>query len=291
MQPSGGSSTPFAGVVSSKNAAEAGSFAKSTARDLQDNLMQGNWSLRVLALLGGLAMIVVSVLGFISHVFGFNWISAIFDVYTFFLGIMIVILESGTKLSFMSRVTGKIYRNAKFLTYLWGRGIVYFVAGSLEVSQREFLDLIVGGYVCFVGILFIVIGRRAGKKLASVRRTACTAEQLQENFAKADLDGKGSLTVSQFGELTKSLGLDLNQREVEAAFMQLDYSQTGRLVSLTSVKFDYILFRTVCLPSDYYLVYCTKRRRFSFIQQTYESIQMWWNKGADDEVFAEAVIT
>lgn len=104
-----------------------------------------------------------------------------------------------------------------------------------------------------VGILFILIGKRASKKLASVRRTACSAEQMQEYFALADVDGKGSLTVVQFGELTKSLGLDLNRREVEAAFMELDYSNSGRL--------------------------------------TYESIEMWWNQGADDEVFAEAVIS
>ena len=126
------------------------------------------------------------------------------------------------------------------------------MAGSLQVSQRELLDLIVGGYVCFVGVLYVFVGRRAAKKLAAARRTACTAEQLQETFAKADLDGKGALTVHQFGEMTKLLGLDLNKREVEAAFIQLDYSQTGRL--------------------------------------TYESIQMWWSEGADDEVFAEAVI-
>lgn len=197
-------------------------------------------------------MIVVSILGFISHMFGFSWISAIFDVYTFFLGLMIVILESSTKLSFLSGLTSKLYRNAKFLTYLWGRGIIYFVAGTLEISQREFLDLIVGGYVCFVGILFVIVGKRASKKLASVKRSACTAEQLQEAFAIADVDGKGALTVTQFGELTKSLGLDLNRREVEAAYMQIDHSNSGRL--------------------------------------TYESIQMWWSEGADDEVFAEAVI-
>jgi hypothetical protein len=244
-------STPFGGV-SAKDAAEASNFAKSTAHDLKENLLQGNLSLRVLAILGGLAMIVVSILGFISHLFGFAWISAVFDVYTFFLGTVIVILESSAKLSFLNRLTSKMYRNARFLTYLWGRGIVYFVAGSLEVSQREFLDFIVGSYVCFVGILFIIVGRRASKKLAAARRTACTAEELQENFAKNDVDGEGALTVTQFGEMTKSLGLDMNRREVEAAFIQLDYSQTGRL--------------------------------------TYESIQMWWNIGAEDEVFAEAVI-
>ena len=119
----GGSSTPFGGVVSTKDAAEAGTFVKSTAFELKSNLMNGNWSLRALAILGGFAMIVVSILGFISHLFGFNWISAIFDVYTFFLGIMIVVLEAGTKLSFFSRISSKLYRNAKFLTYLWGRGI------------------------------------------------------------------------------------------------------------------------------------------------------------------------
>lgn len=41
MQSNGSSSAPFGGAISAKDAAEATSFAKSTANDLKENLMQG----------------------------------------------------------------------------------------------------------------------------------------------------------------------------------------------------------------------------------------------------------
>mmetsp|Transcript_19525 Transcript_19525/g.35436 ORF Transcript_19525/g.35436 Transcript_19525/m.35436 type:complete len:105 (+) Transcript_19525:822-1136(+) len=101
--------------------------------------------------------------------------------------------------------------------------------------------------------MYIAIGCRAVRKLGALRRSTCTPEQLQENFARADLDGEGSLTLNQFRVLTSSSGLDLNRRESEAAFMQIDRSQTGRL--------------------------------------TYESIQMWWTMDASEhDTFVPAAI-
>lgn len=235
----------FGNVLSSQHVADASQMAKQTAQDIQQNLSEGNWSLRFLALLGGLAMIVVSTFSFVGHVLLLNWITAIFDIYTFCLGIIIVILESGRKLSFFSKLENGLYKNALFLKYVWGRGIIYFVAGSLQLSKRSLVDFVVGAFVCFVGIMYIVVGRQAAKKLANACRSSIKPEQLQMAFAEADKDGTGSLTMDQFQQLTTSLGLDLNKKEVEAAFLQIDYSLTGRL--------------------------------------TYESVQMWWNEGATEE--------
>ena len=234
----------FGNILSSQHVADASQMAKQTAMDVQKNLSEGNWSLRLLAMLGGLAMIAVSSLSFIGHILQLNWITAIFDIYTFSLGIIIVILESGRKLSFFSKLENNLYKNALFLKYVWGRGIIYFVAGTLQISKLSLVDFAVGSFVCFVGIMYIVIGRQAAKKLANYR-SSITPEQLQVAFAEADTDGVGSLTMVQFRQLTISLRLDLSKKEAEAAFLQIDNSLTGRL--------------------------------------TYESVQMWWNEGAAEE--------
>jgi hypothetical protein len=218
----------FGSALTSQHVADASSVAKHTAKDVQRNLSEGNWSLHLLALMGGLAMVVFSTLSLVGHVLTLSWLTAVFYVYyTFFLGIIIDILKSGPKFLFFCRLENGLYKNALFLKYVWGRGIVYFVAGTLQVSKRSLVDFAIGAYVCFVGIMYILVGHQAANKLANVCRSSIKPEQLQIAFAEADKDGQGSLTLDQFNELTISLDLDLSKREVEAAFLQIDYSHTG----------------------------------------------------------------
>lgn len=86
-----------------------------------------------------------------------------------------------------------------------------------------------------------MLGHRTASKLAA-KRGAEPSEQLQEKFAIADVDGKGSLTLDQFRQFAASLGLDLNKQESEVAFLEIDHTRTGRL--------------------------------------TYESVHMWWTQEA-----------
>ena len=164
----------------------------------------------------------------------FKWISAIFEIYIFILAIAMIILEYGRSLTFFSKLEATLYKHALFVKYVWGRGVLYFIAGTLTIALGHLIALIVGTYVCLVGILFILVGRSTAKKLATAkkdaRRSAVTPEQLQEKFAIADLDGKGALSKEQFGMLiTEDLGLDLTRREVESAFLQLDCESRGRI--------------------------------------------------------------
>ena len=73
--------------------------------------------------------------------------------------------------------------------------------------------------MCFVGILYIVVGNSTAKKLRNIgiRKSMFTDETLRARFRSADVGGDG-LTVEQFRSLCDDLGLDLAGREVEAAF-------------------------------------------------------------------------
>ncbi|KAL7546167.1 hypothetical protein ACHAWF_009509 [Thalassiosira exigua] len=165
-----------------------------------------------------------------THAVTFKWITAIFEVYIIILGIVMIILEYGRSLSFFSKMEATLYKHALFLKYVWGRGVLYFIAGTLTIALEHLVAIIVGGYVCLVGILFIAVGRSAAKKLADARRSAITPEQLQERFAIADLDGKGALSLEQFSRMiTQDLSLDMTRREVESAFLQLDCESRGRV--------------------------------------------------------------
>jgi hypothetical protein len=50
------------------NLPEASTFAKARTAEFQQNLHDGSWSLRFLALVGALAMMTVAVLGFLHDV-------------------------------------------------------------------------------------------------------------------------------------------------------------------------------------------------------------------------------
>lgn len=216
-------STPYTAAnsvgLTPTNFAEAKDFATQQAGEFRRNLDEGSMSLRLMALLGGVGMIVVSSLGILGDVITFRWVAVIFQVYALAFGCLMLVLESGQQLSCFKKLETGLYKHASFLRYVWGRGLIYFFAGTLMISLGDFFDLVVGLYVCLVGLIFFVVGRTAVKKLSDLRRSALPTSDLQEKFAMADTDGKGSLNLDQFRHLINGLGMDLTKREVESTFV------------------------------------------------------------------------
>lgn len=216
--------------TSVQNITEAGSFAKERAEELKNSVLEGNWSLRILVLLGALAMIVTSFIGLITDMYRIEAIDAIMDIYCILLGMIMILLEYGHQLSFFASIQPSLYKNFLFLKYVWGRGFFYFFAGTLKISQRNpMMNIVVGCCVCILGLFLICVGRSAANKLAEARRSQFTPEDLENKFQESDVELKGSLDRDQFSSLLGSLGMDLNRREVEAVFLQLDDETTGRV--------------------------------------------------------------
>lgn len=109
-----------------------------------------------------------------------------------------------------------------------GRGIFYFLLGISLCLLGFILDAFLGIILACVGASYFLLGRRTAQKL-SQKRGSDTSQNLQEQFAMADLDGKGSLTQDQFRQFTSAMGLELNKQESEVAFLTIDQSRTGRL--------------------------------------------------------------
>lgn len=116
-------------------ASSAGSFAKEQANEISQLASDGDFSIRILALLGAIAMIVVSILGFVVKMLTFRFVSALIEVYIFVLAIAILILESAGKIPLPRRLGVNLQKYALFLKYVWGRGILYVIGGTLQVSQ------------------------------------------------------------------------------------------------------------------------------------------------------------
>lgn len=91
--------------------------------------------------------------------------------------------------------------------------------------------MLVGTFVIYEGVVSFWTGHCARQKIRAITSdtSSFSMEQLQEQFAMADMDGQGALTWQQFQQFVSNLGLDLNKREAEAIFLKLDKSRTGRV--------------------------------------------------------------
>jgi len=198
----------------------AANVAQSRLQDVQKAVQDGNFSLRLLALLGGLALVISSVLGILQRVLTLNIFSALIELYTLVGGIIILVLES-RQLHLPERFLYNLYKYALFLKFVWGRGCLYFVLGTLQFVQGDLLDIAVGASVMFIGGLYIYSGQQAAEKLQDVRKNLFSEQTLRSKFQEADREGDGNLTKEEFQGLVSGLGVDLNRREIEAAYMHL----------------------------------------------------------------------
>ena len=221
--------TTFASkVLTTENAQVAGTFAKEKFEELRKQASDGDYSIRLFALLGGLLLVFLSATQFVGKILTLHIFGALIEVYTFLLGIMVLILEGKGQIPFFpARLAGTLQKYAMILRFVWGRGALYFVAGTLQLSQMGLFDLIAGGFMTFVGIVYIVVGKKAQSKMQELKKSAISESNLKARFHEADSKNSGKLDMTSFRALTLTMGLDLNRREIETAFIIIDKDDDG----------------------------------------------------------------
>jgi COPI associated protein len=213
-----------------KNMAVLSVVAQEKWTEIQSALQDGDISIRLVALISATALILSSVVGLIRSILSLNIPQSLMEMYSLILGAIMILLES-KQLHLPQKYLDKLFHYALFLKYVWGRGILYLLAGSLHLitqGSTSVMDYIVGAMVVLVGIVYIVVGRIAARKLKSLRNSLHSDAQLKNKFTHADTTKKG-LTLDQFKLLTDQLGLDVNHREAEIIFLHLDKSADGLL--------------------------------------------------------------
>lgn len=225
-------STPLTNIASSlltkENAEIAGNFAKEKFLELRKQASDGDYSIRLLALLGGIQLICLSTTELLGKVLTLHLFGALIEVYTFLLGLVVLILEGKGQIPFFpEHFATTIQKYALILRYVWGRGALYFVAGTLQLSQMGLFDLIGGSFMTFVGVVYIIVGRNAQSKLKELKNSAIPEATLKARFQQATSQNTDKLDLKSFKTLALTLGLDLNRREAETAFLMIDNDDDG----------------------------------------------------------------
>jgi len=173
-------------------------------------------------------VILSAVFGLLRNLIFFNFPGSLLELYTLLLGCIIMVLES-RQLSLPPTYLQKVLKYALFLKYIWGRGLLYSFAGTLQATQGLLIDTIVGVYLMSVGITFIVLGYVTAQKLASVGRRHFPTSVLRSKFNAADTNHSGKIDLEQFSALVDDFEFPLSHREKEVAFLYLDTSDHGSL--------------------------------------------------------------
>uniref|UniRef100_A0A6U3Z5V8 Calmodulin n=1 Tax=Ditylum brightwellii TaxID=49249 RepID=A0A6U3Z5V8_9STRA len=184
---------------------------------------EGSLTFRVAAFLGGIFMVITSILDCIQGILHLSVIHALIMFYVIIFSFIICILEGKGFLPavLVDTLQEQMHDNAKFLRFVWGRGVLYFFAGSLQFSFMSFFNMISGGFMMFLGALSIMVGRSTARKLSAIFKSMPDETSLRSTFL-AHASGDGKLGLEEFRRLSDSIGLELKPNELVAAFSTID---------------------------------------------------------------------
>jgi hypothetical protein len=199
----------------------------SAASSIQKDHTQGPTTYRLLALLGGIGMILSNGIAILDRFFSFRFTSALIALYNFIFGIFIVSIEAPGVLSV--DLAAKLRYYAKFLEYTWGRGGLYIFCGSLQVTNVNILDWCVGGWMVLVGITAIIVGMSTQKQLRILKLSIKSEGDLKQKWSQYDTSGSGSLDIKELTSFVRGEGIEMSSNEVAATFMALDKNFDDRI--------------------------------------------------------------
>ena len=162
-----------------ERAAEAANYVKTTAHSIAEMGEGGPLPLRVFAFLGGILMIVASIVDAARGMWHVDLIHILISIYVCAFGALICILEGGQFLpSWIASVQGSLHDNARFLRFMWGRGCLFFFAGSLQFSHWSMLNCVVGMIMMVLGVTSVLVGKKAASKLGYLRKGKCYVQMI-----------------------------------------------------------------------------------------------------------------
>mmetsp|Transcript_25114 Transcript_25114/g.49949 ORF Transcript_25114/g.49949 Transcript_25114/m.49949 type:complete len:255 (+) Transcript_25114:129-893(+) len=203
-------------------------YIKNASEKVEVLATTGPFSFKVMGYLGGMAMTCSSFLDILGQFVLFHPINALVSIYTFMFGLIVILLE-GKELSSTVTLKRTIEHYAKFLEFIWGRGLLYFFAGSLQFARLGVLNFLVGGFMIIWGIIIIAFGQSTADRLNKILFHFGDKRAVEQQFNALDLNADGYISAKEFHMLTKNLGVQLEHDEVKAVVSVIGNENTGKI--------------------------------------------------------------
>lgn len=121
-----------------------------------------------------------------------------------------------------AKLRNMVTRHFNVFRLVWGRGVLYMIAGLLNMAHEVTMCYIAGGIMVAIGMIAFAVGSRAGKSLATLRKSLSDDEFLLGEFLKHDRDRDGFLNPSEFAQFIWDLGLEFDDLNTLRAFTTID---------------------------------------------------------------------
>lgn len=159
--------------------------------------------------------------------------SIVMAVCVVIMSLFILVLEgrffAPNPLNARAHIRNVITRNFNILRFVWGRGILYVIAGTINVALMHLMTMISGAIMIVLGLLSIILGIHASRKFAALRNSLADESYLLLLFSYYDSDGDGYLEAYQFANLLSYLGMELDDRYAMKAFDTIDRDGDRRI--------------------------------------------------------------
>jgi hypothetical protein len=187
---------------------------------------EGSVFVRVPAFFGAIGLIVTVIVATVLEKDAFQLHAIVMGVCVLIMGIFICILDGRfmltNPLSTRAHLRNLLTRNFNMFRFVWGRGLLYIIAGVINISQMWLMTMISGAVMVVVGLLAVAVGVHASRKFAALRNSLADESFLLLVFGNYDRDGDGYLEPSEFALMLADLGMELDDRYTLKAFNVID---------------------------------------------------------------------
>jgi len=194
---------------------------------------EGSSFIRVPAFFGAFALMTTAIVALVLYPEAWTTHSIVMSVCVIVMSIFVLVLDgrflATNPLSARAHLRNVLTRNFNIFRYVWGRAILYIVAGILNVAQLWLITICSGAFMIVLGVIALVVGIHASRKFAALRSSLADESFLLLAFSNFDGDGDGYLAPHEFASLLADLGMELDDRYTLKAFNVIDSDNDRRI--------------------------------------------------------------
>ena len=190
---------------------------------------EGGPFLRVPAFFGACGLVSTTTYALIFDPNTWTILSIVLSLFIYAIALLSLVLEGRfmctNPLGIRAHLRSALTRRNRVFRFVWGRGILYVIAGGLSCCLILTPSLIAGSFMALVGFCAILLGSYAARMFYKLRDSLKDDDFLGSTFNRFDYDNDGFITLPEFVKLLSTLGMDIDDRIAIKAFHAADIDQ------------------------------------------------------------------